>query len=575
MKKQSMMVPTRRVAFLFLIGCLGLFGTAAGVWADPLPEFTGFTRPGVPSGRVENKDGHILLVADNGEEKKNTILGGTIYFTVIDTLLDTEENDIWRKMSRDMIRSFVPGKDSRGGSSPAFDSAARYVYLYQTVNDMPNAVDAVRHTSVFLFDPALLTSWGHFPGHGFSALAAEKEEKNAIRPVSFDNPIEGDNRVYRKRDDYHLTDELLRIDVFPSRSKNEEIRPAAEGDDPVRNPTTVILTGWPDSYYRSYPWGPGRRGWSTYSGPSARDRRGDDADRRGDHAIDEPYLRAIWGEKNLLQPKERGALFGFTSDAPPVYTDVQLRGKPVKKAGGGVQPAVGEGGGIKPAAGQPDNKPEKEKPNGEANANQPEDKVKPAADEGPANDAAIVPAAAAGSATGTGAGPTGSVPTPVASAAGAAGFGGGGAGLLGGMTPGEGGGGGGAPLGGGGLGGGAPTGGGGGGGTPSVGGGGGGSPSTTPNTTGQNQAQGQPQNQGQSQFQSQSQGPNNSASTASGTGTGTGSGVGTGTQSGGGGGNIVPEPPAWVMVVLGMPCLLLLWVTLRRSHDANSRLLIS
>lgn len=565
------------MAFLVLLGCLGLLGPPAGVWADPLPDFTGYTRPGVPSGHVESKDGHILLVADNGEEKKNTVLGGSIYFTVIDTALDTEENDVWRKMSRDMIRSFVPGKSSRGGSSPPFDSAARYVYLYQTVNDMPNAIDAVRHTSVFLFDPELLTSWGHFPGHGFSALAADKEEKNAIRPVSFDNAIDGDKRVYRKRDDYHLTDELLRIDVFPSRSKNEDIRPAAEGDDPVRNPTTVILSGWPDTYYRSYPWGPWGRRWGYTPGPSSRDRRGDDADRRGDHAIDEPNLRAIWGEKNLLQPKERGALFGFTSDAPPVYTDVQLRGKPVKKAEGGIQPAVGEGGGIKPAAAEPADQPAKQKPAGPEQADKQEDKVKPAAgQEGPAEDGAIVPAAAAGAASGTGAGPSGAVPTPVASAAGGGGFGGA-AGMLGGFAPGEGGGGGGGPLGGGALGGASPSGGGSGGGTPTVGGGGGGT-TNTPATQGTNQppnqAQAQPQNQNQSQFQSQSLGPNNANANGTGTGAGTGGG-GNVNATGSGGGNIVPEPPAWVLVMLGLPCLLLLWVFLRRSPDVNSRLLAS
>lgn len=557
------------MGFLFLVGCLGLLGTSAGVWADPLPDFTGYTRPGVPDGHVENKDGQILLVADNGEEKKNTVLGGTIYFTVIDTYEDTEENDAWRKMSRDMIRSFVPGKSSRGGSSPSFDSGARYVYLYQTVNDMPNAIDAVRHTSVFLFDPELLTSWGHFPGHGFSAMAADKEEKNAIRPVSFNNAIDGDNRVYKKRDDYHLTDELLRIDVFPSRSKNDEIRPAAEGDDPVRNPTTVILTGWPDSYYRSSPWGAwGRRG--SYSpGPSARATRAGDTNRRSDPNIDEPYLRVIWGEKNLLQPKERGALFGFTSNAPPVYTDVQLRGKPVKKAGGGVQPAVGEGGGIKPAAAQPADQPAKQKPEGAEQADKQDDKVKPAAGaEGPDKDDAIVPAAAAGAASGTGAGPTGAVPTPAASTAGAVGFGG--AGMLGGLAPGEGGGGGGAPLGGGLGGAGAPT-AGGGGGSPGGGTGSGVTPNVPASTgatavTGQplptNQAQTQPQNQGQSQFQSQTQGPNTSSSNGNGGG------------GGGGGGNIVPEPPAWVLVTLGLPCLLL-WLLVRRSQDMKRRLLAS
>src|SRR5205085_647785 len=85
---------------------------------------------------------------------------------------------------RMLLDAFVPGRDSDGRSSPGFDRNARYLYLYQTINDMPQAADAVRSTSVLLFDPALLTSWGHFRNLGFFAAegaAADRPGAAGVR----------------------------------------------------------------------------------------------------------------------------------------------------------------------------------------------------------------------------------------------------------------------------------------------------------------------------------------------------------------------------------------------------------
>src|SRR5438046_2178778 len=109
MRHRTIPVTVQRMAFLVLAGGLALLGAPLRVEADALPEFTGYTRPGVPGGHAASKEGQIVFVADDGE-KKDALLGGTVYFTVIDTTLDTEENNVWRKLSRDMIRAFEPGK---------------------------------------------------------------------------------------------------------------------------------------------------------------------------------------------------------------------------------------------------------------------------------------------------------------------------------------------------------------------------------------------------------------------------------------------------------------------------------
>jgi hypothetical protein len=507
---------------------LALLAVPSEIQADALPDFTGYTRPGAPAGKAAAKGGHIVFVSDDGERKQNAVLGGTVYFTVVDTWLDAEENDTWHKIARDAIRNFVPGKDSRGAPSPAFDKAARYIYLYQTVNDMPNAQSAVRFSTVYLPDPDLLTSWGHFSGHGFTALVEQEEEnKEAIRPVSFANAVDGKQRVYRNPDTHHLTEKLFRIDRFATRSVNTDIQPAAAGDDPVRDPSSVILTGWPGRNYRgslrynsySHLWGSGpiyfppRHLYREPGSDNGERRPNADRDRNRLH---DPNIRAVWNEKNLLQPKERGALFGFTSDYPPVYEDVQLRG-PKVKAADGVRPAAGDDG-IRPAAEDGD-------------AEKPEGAIKPVADD----PAEVKPAAAEASGQGTVAAPAGEVPVPVASAAGGSAWVGdtGAWGSLGGFSGGSGGSGGGV------IGAAAYT------GAPPASGGGG----SSGGSGGGDQSQLQPQEQSQSQSQSQSQ-----------TGGGSGGGDDCGCE-----GNIVPEPPAWLMMLIGAPGLAWLWYSRRRA----------
>ena len=44
---------------------------------------------------------------------------------------------------------FVPGEDANGKSSPDLDRSARYLYVYQTVNDR-RTLKAVRSTSIRL-----------------------------------------------------------------------------------------------------------------------------------------------------------------------------------------------------------------------------------------------------------------------------------------------------------------------------------------------------------------------------------------------------------------------------------------
>jgi hypothetical protein len=345
----------RRWGFLAMLGAVALLTIPSLAWSDQLSDFTGYTRPGVPDGKAIGKKGPVEGVALEAvfvsfEGNKEAILGGTVHFTVIDTRA-TDEDAVWRdSIAAGMKKAFVPGKDNRGNSSPDFDATARYLYLYQTINDMPQALNGVSNSSVYLIDPTLLTSWGHFEGHGFAIFTQDKTGKQAIRSVSYGNPVDGPERVYKPRDREHLLDNPLTIGKSPPIKGKREIIGAAEGEEPVRSPNTVVLTFGTDNYDPRFS---GITGFDYNLRPVVGVRDGDrGAERGGERAYqNRSYLRVDWRQKddNLLQPKERGAIFGFTSNYPPTYDDVRLRGIQVK-APGGIKPVADVPAANAPAA---------------------------------------------------------------------------------------------------------------------------------------------------------------------------------------------------------------------------------
>src|SRR5262249_19607177 len=83
--------------------------------------------------------------------------------------------------------NFVPGQDFNESYSPALDTRAKYLYLYQIAND--RGITGMRNGLKFakndleedvgagaldtlmiplLVDPRYLTSWGHFKNEGFT-----------------------------------------------------------------------------------------------------------------------------------------------------------------------------------------------------------------------------------------------------------------------------------------------------------------------------------------------------------------------------------------------------------------------
>src|SRR5205809_562685 len=170
----------RGLSSLIFLGLLTPLVSLSTAMADVLPQFAGYTRPGSP-------DGPKTIFVGNEEAKKKAI-GGTVYYMVLERA-QGKEGDPWGTGVEDFIKAFRPGVEFNGAFSGGLDTSAKYLYLYQTVNDRGTLVP-IQSTSVeLLVDLKLneITSWGYFASVGFGILDKEGGDRpapTAIRPVS-------------------------------------------------------------------------------------------------------------------------------------------------------------------------------------------------------------------------------------------------------------------------------------------------------------------------------------------------------------------------------------------------------
>jgi hypothetical protein len=202
----------------------------------------GYTLPGNVSDLI--KDGSTVPIVFHSAYQ-GKILGGTVYFVVLERV--GTEGDTWGFGSEGFDASFVEGRNFEGAHSPVLDTRARFIYLYQIVNDRgirPQPEDKpgkakeaafiktvadVRKdlatynepTEVASFtlklqvDPRYITSWGYFQGTGLinpGAVVPDRlltetppanpgEQKVALAISGFNSLVEPlpPNRMYKMR----------------------------------------------------------------------------------------------------------------------------------------------------------------------------------------------------------------------------------------------------------------------------------------------------------------------------------------------------------------------------------------
>src|SRR5262249_5964429 len=114
---------------------------------------------------------------------------------VYERTTDAADGDTWGTGMANFDESFVEGKSFNNTFSPALDTKARYLYLYQSVNDRGldpgkrgpkqaaiapalgkelNVQDVAMTSVRLLVDPRYITSWGYFRNAGFTLLVPDR-----------------------------------------------------------------------------------------------------------------------------------------------------------------------------------------------------------------------------------------------------------------------------------------------------------------------------------------------------------------------------------------------------------------
>jgi hypothetical protein len=154
---------------------------------------SGYTRPGSPADKI-GKNGEIIQAALE-PDASGRMIGATVYFAVFKNV----EDDLFHGDPQGLVDAFVAGRSFENSLSPRLDRKARYLYLYQIVNDhglnppkdgIVPAVAGDVHTAPIdscavrlIVDPRYITSWGHFTNIGFDAHVTDRKVSWAASPM--------------------------------------------------------------------------------------------------------------------------------------------------------------------------------------------------------------------------------------------------------------------------------------------------------------------------------------------------------------------------------------------------------
>lgn len=179
------------IALVLGCGALGAQEPAARSQGSSVVRL-GYSRPGSPEDPL--KGDKVVALALN-PDFKGKLVGGTIFYGVFKNI--GKEGDAWGTGMPDFNERFVMGKDPHSNVSPGLDTKARYLYLYQIVNDRgmdpleiaPAIYQDIRSGDIaglglkLPVDPKRISSWGHFKNSAF-ALPGDQQTGNIRMAVS-------------------------------------------------------------------------------------------------------------------------------------------------------------------------------------------------------------------------------------------------------------------------------------------------------------------------------------------------------------------------------------------------------
>jgi hypothetical protein len=348
---------------------------------------SGYTRPGNPSDMI--KDGKVIALAWD-DDYKGRYIGATVYFAVYERGDVSAPGDAFGTGYPGIDEMFKEGRGNNGRYSPGYDTNARYLYVYQVVNDrgldpkkeVPigapwrnfRSEDIVTATVKLLVDPHDITSWGHFSNTAFAArvtdrnlrgkeqLAADgKSDRVLLMALSANPSVLGALQ-------YHeylaispaLPLHSLKNNFGPDRGNlNLNVSAAYKELNELKN-KGVKLVAWQDNmliagkgarepaYVQIDPAEAPAYGPMLYADGAA------ELFRVGQNPA-RAYLRVDWRDEQIIKLGEHSVVFGFTSNLPPADEVVRVVSAPkITEVGDGSDQTVsaalidGDGPGVGP-----------------------------------------------------------------------------------------------------------------------------------------------------------------------------------------------------------------------------------
>jgi hypothetical protein len=368
---------------------------------------SGYTRPGFPNDKV--KDDKIISVVWDFDYK-GRIIGGTVYFAVFERSDLNPEGDRYGTGIAGFDEAFVEGRSVSGRYSPGFEAInSKYLYLYQVVNDrgldpqpiLPAAGEKLRTDDIFSYllrlpcDMGDITSWGYFRDMAFASKVPDRSRSGDIVFAGADGTKEKKIRLAYSSDasilgalPYH--EYTSRSPAYPLRGLKPDFgldrsnlnlkstksfldlekmvenkielvgwqRNALEAAMGAKNPTFVELTASEPAIFGDAvgAGAAGQVGGINAAGEGATGQKGGAYASAAGLAAARSFFRVDFNGKNILKPGYASVVFGFTSNLPPVDALVKVvgdRGDGVaaKAAGQGQGGIIGAGLGEQPSVG--------------------------------------------------------------------------------------------------------------------------------------------------------------------------------------------------------------------------------
>ena len=305
----------------------------------------GYTRPGNPSDRV-GRNGEIIQAALDSEQA-GPVIGATVYFAVYRGTGGIEGFDVDLPGLTDM---FVPGRSFENSISPNFDRKAKYLYLYQIVNDRglnppkggvaPAATSDVHTSNISDFalrlvvDPRYITSWGHFQNTGFEAKVGDRKVgKNGIIGAADDLQIQAiafssnpaivkelPNKRFQDRSPAYGLGSLL--NYFGLDKSNLNLQNSAAYANLKKS--GIKQANWAANEMEVSAKG-GRE--PDYVQVMFNNLKDDSQPTLGGMHIGDTIFRVDFKKTNTVNVGQHSVVFGFTSDLPPTDEPIRVEGQ--------------------------------------------------------------------------------------------------------------------------------------------------------------------------------------------------------------------------------------------------------